>query len=231
MPDWTVYREIDGIRVFHVDLQADAAREEHALEWLSDSEQAQAMRYRNEKSRRHYALTQAAVRAIICERLKCRNDSLSFEKQSHGKPHALLEGSPAPISFNITHSGTHGLIAIASEIQLGVDLEIYSTRRNLEGLSKRVFGAEERAAFAVLPKDERIRLFYRIWTMKEALLKALDTGLSLNPAKFQIPLEMLEEAIDSGALRFPHDPTDKWKLKSMCEDRFAAALAWKAPPK
>ena len=61
--------------------------------------------------------------------------------------------------------------------------------------------------------------------MKEALIKALGTGFSLNPSRFEVPAEMLEGAL-SGTFRFPHVPGVQWHLQDLSEERFAAAIAF-----
>ena len=65
--------------------------------------------------------------------------------------------------------------------------------------------------------------------MKEALIKALGTGFSLSPTRFEVPERMLHDD-ESGVFRFPHAPSDVWRLLDLGEPRFAAALAYRLPP-
>ena len=73
-----------------------------------------------------------------------------------------------------------------------------------------------------------MRLFYRLWSLKEALIKALGTGFSLNPTRFEVPGPVLDGARSSD-FRFPHSPESRWRLHDLGEPRFAAALAWRLP--
>ena len=69
-------------------------------------------------------------------------------------------------------------------------------------------------------------MFYRLWSLKEALIKALGTGFALNPARFEVPPAMLEGQ-QSAIFRFPHLPHDLYRLEDLGEPRFAAARAWR----
>lgn len=225
---WRPFRIVDGIRIVHVDLAPDEERESGALAWLSAEEMERRARFLVDRARRDYTLCRAAVRTMLCDQLGCANDRLSFGFGEHGKPYALVNGRPAPVSFNISHSPPHALIALAPEGRIGVDVEMRSARRDIDGIAETVFGADERKALASMSGDGKVRLFYRLWTMKEALIKALGTGFSLAPDRFELPPAMVRE-IDSGVFRFPHLPADAWRLEDLGEVRFAAALAYEAP--
>ena len=69
---------------------------------------------------------------LLCTELDCRNDHLSFGVSEHGKPFARIRGLEAPISFNVSHSGVHGLIAVSPRGRIGVDVEEPTSRRNLD---------------------------------------------------------------------------------------------------
>ena len=135
---------------------------------------------------------------------------------------------PSPVSFNLSHSGRHGLIGFSEHDGLGVDLEERAPGRNFGGIGRRVYGPSERRALAAVEGREKADVFYRFWSLKEALIKALGTGFSLNPSRFEIPLAMLQGA-RSAVFRFPHLPSASFWLEDLGETRFAAALAYRLP--
>ncbi len=224
---WSRYTGRDGIEVFHVDLAPDAAREAEALAWLDRDERSTWERGVPEV-RRRFSLCRAALRAILCLRLDCRNQELSFGASSHGKPFAVVRGAPSPVSFNVSHSGSHGLVAVASGKRVGVDIEVRTSRRNLEAPIEATMGPEEQAELAALRGAEALRLFYRIWTFKEALIKALGTGFAVDPSGFQVPPRM-RGGEAAGTFRFPNLPSVAWGLEEIGDERFAAALAYELP--
>ena len=154
--------------------------------------------------------------------------SLSFGVSGYGKPFAVARGERADVSFNVSHAGDHGLIAVAASGRLGVDIEERVPKRNLDALIEAVMSPEEQVELAALRGGEKLRLFYRIWTFKEALIKALGTGFSTDVSKFQAPAAMRRGAA-AGSFRFPHLPSVAWGLEEIGGERFAAALAYELP--
>ena len=80
---------------------------------LDDEEKTRWRRFLAVAPRRQFALCRAALRVTLAERLGCSNRRLSFGYGEHGKPFARVDGRRAPVGFNASHSGQHGLIAVA----------------------------------------------------------------------------------------------------------------------
>ena len=101
----------------------------------------------------------------------------------HGKP--SLSERPE-VHFNISHAD--GIAAaVVSENECGIDCE--RVRAYDPRVMKRVCTEAEQAAISSAPEDERDLLFFRLWTLKEAYVKALGKGLSF-------PLRKAEFAFD-----------------------------------
>ena len=207
-----------------VDLTPCADREARAFALLDESEAQRARRFAVEPPRRRFALCRAALRVNLCKRLDCPNEQLSFGTLEHGKPVAEVDGQRVPIGFNLSHSGGHGLIAIAANKQLGIDVEERKPNRRFDGIARRVYGPAECQLLAEAKGPRKAALFYRLWTLKEALIKALGTGFTLNPATFEVPEAMLRGE-RSSPFHFPQQPENSWRLVDLGEPRFAAALA------
>lgn len=226
---WRPFREIGGAEVLHVNLAFDAAREASASAWLDEGEHARSARFVHPAARRRYALLRGALRRVLCERLSCANADLTFGTEEHGKPYAIVGGSPAAIQFNVSDSGRHGLIALASLGRIGIDVEERSDDRDLDGLAETVFGRDEQAVMALAAGPMKVERFYRLWTVKEALLKALGMGLYLDVSSFQVPFALLQG--ESGAVfRFPHLPAFRWWVEDLGTRDFAAAIAHEMAP-
>ncbi|MCY4104119.1 MAG: 4'-phosphopantetheinyl transferase superfamily protein [bacterium] len=226
VPDcwWEPFRQIGGARITYVDLAPHEAREAAASARLDEAERSRRDRFQHTQARRRFVLCRAALRSLLCAQLGCPNDSLSFGIAEGGKPFAIVDGRPVPVGFNVSHSGRHGLIALAAAGRVGVDVEEYAPRRDLGRLIAAVFGPDEQADLAAVSGGDRVRLFFRLWTLKEAAAKALGTGLSFDVSRFEIPA-----AIRSGAhnslVRIPQVPDPEWRLTDIGGERFAAAVA------
>ncbi len=226
---WTgFYRSRDTI-VFHVDLTSDLSNESHAFSLLDEPERVRWHKFAHKGARRRFALCRAALRTILCNLLRCHNHQLSFDYTRHNKPFALVNGSPAEISFNLSHSGRHGLIALAQNGRLGVDIEERASRRDFDRLIEAAFGKNEQAALNEASHNLRIQLFYKLWTTKEALIKALGTGMSYDPADFEAPESMRLGGVSS-TFRFSRIPEIKWQVLDISDHRFAAAVAHEVSP-
>ena len=224
---WTLlseWRTIGDSAVFHVDLGTQGWSETDALAWLDEGERERRCRFRHPGARRRFTVCRAAVRHLLCLRLGCRNRDLAFETSRHGKPHALVRGALAMVSFNVSHSGDHGLIAIASAGRIGVDAEERRPRRDLDRDIRSLFAPAERQELERLNGDDRLNLFYDLWTMKEALVKADGAGLALDTAQFEIPTAMVRGS-RSAVLTIPARPLTWWRLERCGDARFAAAHA------
>ena len=215
--------------VTHVDLAPHAGREAAAFESLHPDERLRWRRFIHPGARRRFTLCRAAIRAILCERLGCANSDLTFGEGVHEKPFALVNGSPAPISFNLSHGGSNGLIALADEGRIGVDVEERTHRRDFDRLIEAAFGVNEQCALRNARGDGMIHLFFRLWTIKEALIKALGTGLSFDPAEFEAPASMRRGA-SSAAYRFPQLPSIEWRVSDLGCEAFAAAVVHESGP-
>ena len=148
--------------------------------------------------------------------------------ENSGNRFAIVSGKRDPVSFNITHTGQHGLIAVSDGCRLGIDAEVRREGRDFDGIGEQVYGENELSLLKVRAGPAKARLFYRLWAMKEALIKAIGTGFSLSPSKFEVPAEMLRDARE-GLFRFPHMPACAWHLENLGEERFAAAIAFELP--
>ncbi|MCY3800253.1 MAG: 4'-phosphopantetheinyl transferase superfamily protein [Chloroflexi bacterium] len=221
---WRPFRTINDAVVVHVDLTGDSTREIDALAWLNEEEKARWQRYEHDGARRRFVLCRAALRAILCSQLGCENERLEFGASDHGKPFAVVNGRRHPISFNVSHSGKHGLVAFAPKGRLGVDVEERVARRDLDVLVTSVLSLGEQAELALKRGCDKVHLFFSLWTIKEALIKALGKGFSLDVSGFEVPLAMRRGVVTS-TFRFPEMPSVRWRLENLGNERFAAAIA------
>lgn len=92
--------------------------------------------------------------------------------QASGKPVLLVGGEPAKLAFSITHSRGYAVAAVSEQEDfLGIDLE--KTEHRIEAWANGFFHPSE--------LTQRTDAFLTaLWTQKEALVKLLGTGLSLN---------------------------------------------------
>jgi 4'-phosphopantetheinyl transferase len=157
-------------------------REMAALEAvLSADERRRGASFVFAEDRRRYIVGRARLRQVLARYVGLAPEALRFCYGVHGKP-ALTPTRSAPC-FNLSHSGGLAALAIAG-CEVGVDIE--EVRPVDDAVAERFFSAGENAALRGLRGADWRDAFYRCWTRKEAVVKALGKGLSLRLASFDV---------------------------------------------
>lgn len=169
------------------DLDPPAVRRQHLATLLDEAERRRATSFKFEIDRRRYEIAHGRLRDVLARRLASNPNALRFRTDDLGKPRIVHP--PAVIDFSLSHAGALGLIGIAEGFEVGVDLEPLRPLDDLTGLEEQVFSDEERRLSRDRSERERRDGFLRVWTRKEAVLKACGLGLSLAPSTFTVGLE------------------------------------------
>ncbi len=160
---------------YRLDLSRSDPRD---LALLDETERQRAARFRFDRDRSRFIAAHAQARRLIGRHLGVDPDAVRFATTSHGKP--ILAGDAAALAFNLTHSGPVGYLAIAP-YSVGIDVEQHRPFDDLQPLIDDYCSPEEIAALAALPAPARASAFLRVWTRKEAALKAWGTGIGAVP--------------------------------------------------
>lgn len=204
-------------RLWLVDLAAEPLAEE--LDWLSAEEQARAGRFAFAADRRRFLAAHVELRRVLAQSLQLAPSALVFESDLLGKPRLAL----ARCEFNLSHSGDTAAVAIGSR-PLGVDIEQLRQIGDLESLAERCFTANEQRELDA-SGNQREQWFLQGWTRKEACLKAIGCGLSLEPATFETGL-VADAAVVQ--LRWDGRP-HRLRVQSFCDGATIGAVACVLP--
>lgn len=102
--------------------------------------------------------------------------SLDFTATEYGKPY--LNDYP-DFSFNHSHSQNFYALATSRNVQnLGIDIEELSRKVRFEALAQHAFHPEELKNWQALAYDPEY--WFKVWTTKEAVLKASGLGIRIN---------------------------------------------------
>jgi phosphopantetheinyl transferase len=147
---------------------------------LDAAERARAARFVCPRSAATYRAAHALKRRVLSHyRPEVAPADWRFETNAWGKPAVSAPGLAAMPHFNLSHSGDAIALAV-SDADIGVDIEGLRPLRNADGLARHVLHPRELAWLDAQPA--RLPAFFRLWTLKEALLKAAGTGFS-HPAR------------------------------------------------
>ncbi|MGW1665493.1 4'-phosphopantetheinyl transferase family protein [Streptomyces microflavus] len=153
---------------------------------LSSAELRRAASFARPADRAAYATAHTALRQLLGGYLDRPPAALTFVREPcpgcagpHGRPAVVQAGGGPPLHFSLAHS--RGLIAVAVAPRvIGVDVERLPSPETVEACARALHPGEQ-AELAAAPPGERRAHFGRLWTRKEAYLKALGTGLSRHP--------------------------------------------------
>jgi 4'-phosphopantetheinyl transferase len=159
--------------VWTVPLSQDPAALVRSSELLSNEERARADSFRFQADRTRYVVAHAALRVLLAGALGRTPRELRFERTSRGKPYLADAG----IHFNLAHSTMYALVGVSRDSEIGVDTESIRATVEYQALAERYFAPEEVAWLDAAPIDQRRSRFFRMWTVKEAFLKATGEGL------------------------------------------------------
>ncbi len=191
------------VTLWHIPLP-DKSPGPEAWALLDGRERQRAEKFIHDRDRHRFVAAHAGLRLALAAETGQPPRALNFTTTPGGKPqlerHAL--------SFNLSHTGAVAIVATCRGSVVGVDVEMAGRLRDLDGLAGMVMTPDEKAGFADLPAALRQIVFMRVWTRKEALLKADGRGLMYDPRKVEV-------GVDDGAERTVVLEGISWTLRDV----------------
>jgi 4'-phosphopantetheinyl transferase len=160
-----------------------------------------------EKNRHEHLVTRALCRGVLGRALDADPKSLAFRRNEYGRP----ELSPASdLRFNLTNTVLLVACAVARGHEVGVDAEPATRADDILGVAESVFTTAELDALTALDVGARRERALKLWTAKEAYMKARGMGFSLPPEKFE--LDVREDGIRLRFLEDLGDTPTRWEI-------------------
>lgn len=188
----------------------DAAQERSCLALLSEEERGRCDRFVASGARLQYLAAHALLRLTLSRYAAVRPEDWTFGANAFGRPHVETTAGLG-LHFNLSHTDGLVAVAVAADPLIGVDVESMRRAKDLEGLARSVFSGHELAAFSAGPDEaERRDLFFALWTLKEAYIKARGLGFSLDLDSFAFDVSGPAPSIRFSE-RCPDDPA-RWRF-------------------
>jgi phosphopantetheinyl transferase len=195
---------------------------------LSLDEKSRLQKSSNERVRSARLKSYSFARQVLGEHLNVEPRDLSIERTRLGQP--LLRGAGRKTNYSVSHSGGLIAIAISDDCEVGLDIQ------KIEGFNPKVFDQILSSRENLQTRDRGVDTFFSTWTLKEAALKCVGSGLT-------IPMTALEVVHGTGPTdqilfienRVPANTADSVRRMAgqilstqrlPMSDGYAASLAW-----
>ena len=174
---------------------------ENALSKVDDEQRERIMRYHFTEDRKRGLIGVLLSKYAISKAFGIPEDEILFEKNKYGKPHVVGRSG---VHYNISHSGEYVVCAVG-ESPVGIDVQ--EIKDGSLDIADRFFSGEEKAELATKEGDARRKLFYDIWSLKEAYIKCIGMGLSKPLDEFGVVKKdgeyvLCENGAESGEYHF-----------------------------
>jgi 4'-phosphopantetheinyl transferase len=196
-----------------------------APEILNAEELGRAERFHFAADRERFLTGRAFLRSLLGECVSLRPSEVPLRVSLSGKPELdpdrISDPEDAALRFNLSHSGQCVLVVLAWGREVGVDVETTRAYPDVHELARRYFTATESALLDGLDVADATRVFLAIWARKEAVLKAMGTGLSGDLSSFNVGGYAERAAVVE---TIEGQDTRRWTVHSfvMAEGMFAA---------
>jgi 4'-phosphopantetheinyl transferase len=215
-----------GVSLWWVTLDAPEARRATFERWLSAPERARMARFGTDALRERYLVGRATLRWLLARALGVSPERVAIERGERGRPRLA---HATDLDFNVTHTGHHGMIGLASGLRVGVDIERRDRVINAPGIARKFMTQAERAALPA-DADAARRQLLRLWTCKEAMSKATGDGVSAPFGRIDVALMPTLRVAGGPAAYAP----GAWSLHSVDASpaHFATVALWRGavPP-
>ncbi len=142
---------------------------------LDATELDRAGQFRFPADARRFRAARLLLRQVLAAYLDCEPREIAYGQGPRGKP-CLSFPAGSSLKFNLSRSGDLALVAVA-RMEVGVDVEKIDPAIPAADIARSFFSPGEQSLLETLSRPDRAPAFYRLWTRKEALMKATGEGL------------------------------------------------------
>ncbi len=170
----------------HIYMHAISVGEGEIIDGLSTHEQGRTGEYKLVADRERYIQAHLFLREVLSKYINVAPADIVFNYTTYGQPILVQMVRDEPVHFNISYCGTWVMVGVASN-PIGVDVERIRDieDEDMDRLSQTLFSAAERRYLQLIDNlPEKREYFFKVWTLKEAFIKGIGTGVSYGLQRF-----------------------------------------------
>jgi len=215
------------IHIWCASLSASPEDLSHYTSLLSQDEMQRAKRFYFERDHNHFIIGRGLLRTLLGSYLDVEPSKIEFVYGQYGKPALKTGFYEKVLKFNLSHSEDLALYAFGLNHKIGIDLEHVHPMPDMDDFARQYFSLRENILINSLSGKQKEEAFFKIWTCKEAFLKANGNGLT-------VPINQVETAVESDgsvaliSIGEREEQAELWRLESFTPiSSYQAALAVK----
>lgn len=185
--------------------------------FLNTKESENLKSFRNKILRDNAVASRGSLRFILSKYLGKSPNLIAIDTNKYGKPYI----PDSNLKFNVSHSGKYILVALSKDIDLGIDIEQVTNDFAYSDIVDNFFTEGEKSSIYAQSSASEMA-FYRAWTRKEACLKAVGKGLSIDLQDIEVTCAANEPA---KVIKFKNHDQDWQLLEIDIESQYIASLA------
>ena len=169
--------------------QLDDVSVNAVTDFLNPSEKKRLDKFRFPSDQKLYAAARLIQYMGLCQLLDREPEQIEFTRGAHGKPALQTPNDSTSdvtqenqLDFNLSHSGNWA-VGVFGRARVGVDVENCHRNNDVLAIANRYFFAQELDDMFAEKGVERDN-FFKLWTLKEAYMKARGEGISLGLDNF-----------------------------------------------
>lgn len=213
------------IALWRVDLDFHLTLDHDVFSALSEDELIRARKFLHHDDTLRFATIRAALREQLARRLAIAAHAVRFTHDADRRPRLADSNS---LDFNVSHTGSHGLIAISAVRRVGVDIEYRRAQFDWRAVASLTLDPTETMSIERLDIAQQGAAFYDAWVAKEALLKT--TGVGIVEGLQHLSVLPRESSRVTLRNRIPADLRAVSAHWLAAPDSYAACLAWSQTP-
>jgi 4'-phosphopantetheinyl transferase len=218
----SIILEEHQVHVWQANLKVPSLYPKDLLQALSPDELERAGKFKFPKDREHFILSHFQLRLILSKYCDCLPGELIFRYNSCKKP---FISSPEfeEVKFNMSHSNDLMLVGLCKHNDIGIDVEKVRELKELENIANENFSAQE--IKYLNDASDKTNTFFKIWTSKEAIIKAIGEGIYFPLKSFNIDLKSMGGPVPPLIFHTPDGANQLRTSELDVSDGYIASLA------
>lgn len=144
---------------------------------LTDEDLVYLDTVKNDHRRHEYIVSRGLLKTLLAKQTGVAANHWSFVRDNNGRLDAVPNAASLNIpDVNISHTKGAIAVGLCTHGRIGVDVEHAARKVKFEQLAKRFFSLNEQ--HWIDQQTNTKAAFFELWTIKEAYLKAIGTGIS-----------------------------------------------------